>query len=217
MKIKNPFPKHRLHDPKRRAELAVYRELEASTAPGVALYEPTFGPYTRGLDFAVLVEGQGGGRYGIEVKGGQHRVTGATWWLATPSGPEEVDCPALQAWDGAMAFRDRIARKKGRGPFVVPVVIFPDMERDTSVVAMLADSAVYAIFGVADLTGQLSQLTHVQHPPTTADIARETALVMGAALEPEPEATGPYAQGLDDRQVIIHNVENLHIHTQAAP
>ena len=38
MEIRPKFPKHRLHDPKRRAELAIYRALEASTTPGVVPY-----------------------------------------------------------------------------------------------------------------------------------------------------------------------------------
>ena len=37
MEIRPAFPEHRLHDPMRRAELAVYRELESSATPGVAL------------------------------------------------------------------------------------------------------------------------------------------------------------------------------------
>ena len=210
MKIKNAFPAHRLHDPKRQAELAIYRELETSVTPGAALYEPRFGPYTRGLDFGVWIEGVG--RYGIEGKGGQHCVKGATWLLATPYGQVELECPALQVWDGAMAFRDRIALKKGKGPFIVPVLVFPDMEPDSSVAATLADSAVYAIFGLEDLTGQLDKLTRVHHPPTAADIERETALVWGA--EPEPEAPGLPALGLDGRQVIINHVETVNIYTK---
>ena len=54
MLVKPKFPEHRLHDPKRQAELAIYRELEVSTTPGAALYEPRFGPYTRGLDYRRL-------------------------------------------------------------------------------------------------------------------------------------------------------------------
>ena len=38
MEVKPVFPEHRLHDPKCQTELAVYRDLEASMIPGVALY-----------------------------------------------------------------------------------------------------------------------------------------------------------------------------------
>ena len=210
MLIKPKFPDHRLRDPKRRAELAIYRELEASTTPGVVLYEPRFGPYSRGLDFAAWLEGIG--RFGIEGKGGHHSVKDAAWYLSTPSGQVEIDCPALQAWDGSMAFRDRIAVKKGRGPFIVPVVIFPDMEPDARIAAKLADSPAHAIFGVEDLTGQLSRLTHVKHKPTAADIERETALVRG--VKPETETPGLPALDLHSGQVVIQHVDTVNVYNQ---
>ena len=206
MKIIPAFPAHRLHDPQRQAELAVYRELEASAMPGAALYEPAFGRYQRGLDFALWLEGTG--RYGIEVKGGLYSVKGSNWWLSTPYGLVEQECPAQQVWDGAMAFRDRIARKKGKGPFIIAVLIFPDMEPDTGVRAALADSTAHVIFGVENLTGRLAGLTQVHQPPDAADIARETALVMGA----EPEAPGPYPLGLDDRQLVIQHVDTVNVY-----
>ena len=210
MEIRPKFPKHRLHDPKRRAELAVYRELEASTTPGVALYEPRFGPYTRGLDFGVWLEGIG--RFAIEDKGGHHSVEGATWWLSTPAGQQEIDSPALQAWDGAMAFRDRIAVKKGKGPFVIAVLVFPDMEPDTTVKKALADSAVQAIFGVEDLTGKLARLLHVDHPPSADDILREVALVECAT--PEPETPEMSEMGLHSGHVIIQHVDTVNVLNQ---
>ena len=157
--------------------------------PGVALYEPRFGRYQRGLDFAVLA--QDIGRFGLEGKGGHYSVRGTSWFLSTPSGQLEVDCPALQAWDGSMALRDRIARKQGRGPFVVAVLVFPDMEPDPTLQRALADSAVHAVFGVDDLTGQLAGLTKIEQRPTTADIQREVALIECATPEPETPETCP--------------------------
>ena len=67
-----PFPDHRLRDPKRMAELAVYRELEGSDAPGTAIYEAKGNRTCPEVDFAVLIEGAG--RYAVQVKGGVHRV-----------------------------------------------------------------------------------------------------------------------------------------------
>ena len=211
MKISPKFPAHRLQDPKRQAELAIYRALESSTAPGAALYEPRFGPYTRGLDFAAWMKGIG--RFALEGKGGLYSSQGASWWLTTLAGQVEIECPALQVWDGAMAFRDRIALKRGKGPFVLAVLVFPDMEPDAGIAEALADSAVHAIFGVADLTGklaELAQMAQVLQPPTAADIERETALVMGA--EPEPETPVPYVPELDDRQVIIQHVDTVNVY-----
>ena len=210
MEIRPKFPKHRLHDPKRRAELAVYRALEASNMPGVALYEPRFGRYQRGLDFAVLA--QDIGRFGLEGKGGHYSVRGTSWFLSTPSGQIEVDCPALQAWDGSMALRDRIARTQGRGPFVVAVLVFPDMEPDPTLQRALADTAVHAVFGVDDLTGQLAGLAKIEQRPTAADIQREVALIECAT--PESETPETFEMGLHSGQVVIQHVEHLHVYSQ---
>ena len=147
MLVKPKFPRHRLHDPKRRAELAIYRALEASPMAGVALYEPRFGPYQRGSPMAgVGLRRLAPGRRPVCHRGQGRAVLRSfgQWYLSTPlrlaggrlprpagveripvHGWQEVDCPALQAWDGAMNFRDRIARKQGKGPFVVSVVVLP--------------------------------------------------------------------------------------------
>ena len=208
MEIRPKFPKHRLQDPKRRAELAIYRALEASTTPGVALYEPRFGRYQRGLDFVVWLRDVG--RFAIEDKGGLYCVHNGQWYLSTPSGWQEVDCPALQAWDGAMNFRDRIARKQGKGPFVVSVLVFPDMEPDPALTRALADSAVHVVFGVQDFTGQLAGLADIKKAPKADDITREVALVECA--EPEPEAPEQPEIGLHGGQLVIQHVEHLHVY-----
>ena len=166
--------------------MAVYRELEASNMPGVALYEPRFGRYQRGT----------------------------SWFLSTLSGQLEVDCPALQSWDGSMALRDRIARKQGRGPFVVAVLVFPDMEPDPTLQRALADSAVHAVFGVDDLTGQLAGLTKIEQRPTTADIQRKVALIECAT--PEPETPEMSEMGLHSGQVVIQHVDTVNVYSPSA-
>ena len=213
MLVKPKFPRHRLHDPKRRAELAIYRALEASPMAGVALYEPRFGPYQRGLDFVVWLRDVG--RFAIEDKGGLYCVHNGQWYLSTPSGWQEVDCPALQAWDGAMNFRDRIARKQDKGPFVVSVLVFPDMEPDPALTRALADSAVHVVFGVQDFTGQLAGLADIKKAPKADDITREVALVECAEPEPEaPETPETFEMGLHSGQVIIQHVDTLNVYSQ---
>ena len=96
----------------------------------------------------------------------------------------------------------------------------------------LADSPVHVIFGVEDLTGQLSRLAHVDHSPSADDILREVALVTGAEPEPETDAsmlpepetdasmlpvseTDASMLPVSDLRVehlVIHHVEHLHIH-----
>ena len=111
-----------------------------------------------------------------------------------------------------MAFRDRIAVKKGKSPFVIAVLVFPDMEPDTTVKKALADSAVHAIFGVEDLTGKLARLLHVDHPPSADDILREVALVECAT--PEPETPEMSEMGLHSGQVLIQHVDTVNVLNQ---
>ena len=231
MRIVPKFPKHRFHDPKRQAELAVYRELEASTTPGVALYEPRFGPYSRGLDFAAWFEGIG--RFGIETKGGQHSVKDATWYLSTPSGQVEIDCPALQAWDGSHGHAGPHCAEEGQRPVRHrrPGLSGHGTGRQ-HVREALADSPVHAIFGVEDLTGQLSEAgprrsSSVRRTTSCARWPWSQARSRSRSRRPTPRccrSRRPTPRCCRCRtcalsHLVIHHVEHLHIHTPlpAAP
>ena len=184
----------------------------ASESPGVALYEPRFGPYTRALDFAVWLKGVG--RFGLEGKGGQHRYENATWWLTTPAGLVEQECPALQAWDSTHGFQGSHRAEAGQRslrPGGVGIPRHGAGPQDQRGAGRQRGPRHLRCGGSHRQAGRAGPNAQVLPPPTAADIKRETALVWGA--EPEPEAPGPYAPGLDDRQVIIQHVEHLHIHT----
>ena len=60
-------PEDRTHDPKRQAELTVFRELQASETPGVALLEARAGIDGREVDYAIWLEDIA--RTGLQVKG----------------------------------------------------------------------------------------------------------------------------------------------------
>ena len=91
------FPDHRLREPKRMAELAVYRELEASDAPGTAIYEAKASrhlPRGRLRDHGPTESGATPRR----SKGGIHRVQGGIWYRSTPRGEVRVPTPLAQLW-----------------------------------------------------------------------------------------------------------------------
>ena len=79
MEVLPDFPDHRINDPLRQAELAVYRELQASEAEGTALYEvrPALN-YTE-LDAVVWLIGVG--RFALQVKGGGYRIERGVLYL----------------------------------------------------------------------------------------------------------------------------------------
>ena len=81
MNIYPEFPANRLNNPKRQAELSVYRELEASDAAGTVIYEARPDPSCPEVDFVIWLEGVA--RIAMQVKGGQYRIERGRWYLAT--------------------------------------------------------------------------------------------------------------------------------------
>ena len=118
MKVISPFPEYRTRDPKRLAELAVYRELEATDAPGTAIYEAKVNRNTPEVDFAIWIEGAA--RYAMQVKGGIHWPHGGSWYLSTPRGEVRKPTPLSQLWDSTMRLHDCLqgTTREGQEPLL---------------------------------------------------------------------------------------------------
>ena len=211
METKPKFPDHRLTDLKRQAELAIYRSIQASALPGMAVYGQRPGPSGPELDFAIWL--QNVARMTLEVKGGDYTIEGCQWFLAGPGGSSPKPNPLFQAWDGAMALRSFIGERLGTPwcPFVLAAVVFPDMAPDPGIEAATAGSQVKVLWGADDVAERMAAIAAevgINYPPTPEDIRRESGL-----LVPARERQELAAEGLDGRQVIIRHVEHLHIHT----
>ena len=77
----------------------------------------------------------------------------------------------------------------GRNPFMVPVLLLPDMEPDADIEAWADHTNVHVVFGTDDLVERLVDLApHAQvlYPPTAEEIAEEVALVMPGQPEQIP-------------------------------
>ena len=74
MEVTPPFPEHRNRDPRRLAELAVYRELGRPRGPRHRHIRAKINRKATEVDFAVWLIGVG--RFAIQVKGGIYRVSG---------------------------------------------------------------------------------------------------------------------------------------------
>ena len=85
------FPPDRRADPRRRAEARVFDAIQSSDRAGLAIYEWQRNPGSPQLDFAIWT--QGGGRFGLQVKGGQYSLENGKWYLETPGGREEKPSP----------------------------------------------------------------------------------------------------------------------------
>ena len=172
------FPPDRRADPRRRAEARVFDAIQSSDRSGLAIYEWQRNPGSPQLDFAIWT--QGGGRFGLQVKGGQLSLENGKWYLETPGGPEEKPSPLCLTWDAAMSLREDIIDVLGDTCcYVIAALLFPDMEPDPAIVAEAKRSNVHPIWGTDNLMNRLAEFAarKAYYPPNADDIRREVAAV----------------------------------------
>ena len=224
------FPLERRTDPKRQAEAAVFDALAGSNASGHALYEWGAPDRPHRTDFALWMESVG--RFAIEVKGGQYTLNGVQWFLRAPDGLEAKSSPLQQADDAAMDLRNEIHRQTGYKVFIIPVVVFPDMEPDQVIEQHAQRTNVKVIWGTEHLLADLEAVARrivVDHPPRANYIVNEVSAITvdadansdGAADSGQPRtaaAAGPAVEQLEVNgaaTITIHHVERLIV--QQAP
>ena len=145
------FPSGRRKKPKRQAEKRVYEALAGSDRQGFCYYEWRKGYGRIELDFAVWIEGLG--RFALQVKGGRYLLIDGEWYLKTLAGVQPVrSSPLDEAWLGALDLHDDIEElaETAYNPFVIPVLIFPGMERDEAIAKLARRKGVYLLWGPGD-------------------------------------------------------------------
>ena len=210
MQVFPQFPENRRRDPRYQAELRVYEALQASDTDGITLYGARVNRQCRELDYLILLTN--GARFGIEVKGSSYCLDGTEWQRQTSEGFEKEPNPLTQVWDASMQMRDALSERLDYKPFILPVILFPDMDHDTAIEARATRAGVHAIFGLDKLAERMIEIgreANVFYPPTKREVEQEAEIVMPgvkAALQKE--------EGLELRpsgQVIIHaQVVNIH-------
>ena len=204
MQINPKFPPSRLTDPQRRAERDIYQAVEASGIPGRALYEVKVTRHAAQVDLVLWAEAVAA--FAVDLKGGIYVIRDGELCLVTDQGL--IPKPGLLAkvWDSSMAIPEFIQRKLGRGMYIVPVLGLPDMEQDEDIQDMAARRQVEVLFGKADWVERLVDLAgshSIRHRPTEESIEQEVLVIM-PELAPAPSPASS--------QVVIQNVEQLHIH-----
>ena len=184
------FPPERRNDPMRRAEARVFDEIGRSHLPGFVYYEWQRDRRSPQLDLATWLSNVG--RFGLQVKGGQYALWNGQWYLQTGNRLERKDSPVRQTWDATMALHDELVQILGYKAFLIPVLVFPDMEPDQDIAANAERSNVHVIWGVDGLVDRLQEIateTGVFNPPNREDIAREVAAVTDGQVLYEPRNT----------------------------
>ena len=193
-----PFPPHRRQEPMRLAELTTYNELANSDREGRALYELKTSRGVPELDFTVMLEGYA--VYGLQVKGGQHRLHRAQWQVITADGPQSIPDPMAITWDSAMQIRATAKRLLRRNVFVVAVLVFPDMEPDPDIEMRALNDRVHVLFGSDNLVERLIDLLseeEIFNPPTSWQV------------DELAEALMPYLGNGVDQQELLPDLCNV--------
>ena len=204
MLVNPKFPPSRLTDPMRRAERDIYQAIEASSRPGRALYEVKVTRHAAQVD--ILLWAEAITTFAVDLKGGPYEIHDGELCLVNSNGRTPKPGLLAKVWDSSMAIPEFIQRKLGRGMYIVPVLGLPDMEQDEEILDLAARRQVEVIFGKDDWVNRLVALAGchpIRHRPTEESIEQEVLAIM-PELAPAPSPTSP--------QVVIQNVEQLHIH-----
>ena len=204
MKINPKFPPSRLTDPMRRAERDIYTAVEASPIPGRALYEVKVDRDAKQVD--ILLWAEAITTFSVELKGGIYVIRDGELCLVTDQGVFPMPGLLAKVWDASRAIPAFIQGKLHRGMYIIPVLGLTDMERDEAILDMAARRQVEVLFGKADWVERLVDLARchpIRHRPTEATIEQEVMAIM-PELDPATTPVSP--------QVVIHRVDQLHIH-----
>ena len=198
------FPDRRRRMPKRRAEQQVYEALAESDRRGFVYYEWRRGYAYQELDFAVWIAGLG--RFALQVKGGRYRLIDGEWRLLTREGSKEVrSCPLDETWLATLDLHDDIEELAGTAynPYVIPVLLFPDMERDSAIEQLAKRKGVYVVWGINDLLDDLER------------IVRSRRVLVGLPMERIAREVSAVTDG-QIRLVRPHGAGPRRVHTQTA-
>ena len=174
------FPAGRRRKPKRQAERSVYEALAGSDRQGFVYYEWRRGYERIELDFAVWIKGLG--RFALQVKGGRYLLIDGEWRLKTRDGVKLiVSCPLDETKLAALDLHDDIAEGACTcyNPYVIPVLMFPDMEPDRAIGQLAARTGVYVIWGVGNLMVDLEEIVRSRRVSEALGMDRITREVHG--------------------------------------
>ena len=123
--------------------------------------------------------------------------------------------PASQARDAAYAVRNAVKNATDRNIFVIPVILFPDMDPDPDLLSWRGNGVLAMLFGQGNIVDRLLDCAQgddveIFHPPTASGIAQELPVLMPGAghrdqePEPEPVAAVDRPQGVPDLHIHLH-------------
>ena len=150
---------------------------------------------------------EGLGRFGLIALGGHYCVDPAArqWFCHGPSGGAAAPDPRQRAADAAMSMRRQIHEQTDFEVFVIPVVVFTDMEPDPAIVKEASRTNVCAVFGTDGLLSDLDaalQRIEVRRPPSADHVRNEArALKVAFGIDAAQPAADPDSDAADQATV----------------
>ena len=181
------FPATRRKKPKRRAERRIYEALAGSDRQGFVYYEWRRGYEHIELDFAVWLADLG--RFALQVKGGHYLLIDGEWHLKTRDGLVPIETSPLdEAWLAALELHDEIEERAAtpHNPYVIPVLVFADMEPDPVIERLARRKGVYLVWRTDDLVADLSAVARgrgVSDALPIGRICREVSAVTDGLIQ----------------------------------
>ena len=226
MEAFKPFNEEYIDDPLRRAEHRVHEELLNCDRHGLFIHEWKFDLQFAEVDFVVWIEGVA--LFAIQVKGGTYRYVlreaGGEWQLWKNGEWVKVTSPFRQAWSGAKGLMDALPRRRGYHTFVLPVLLFPDMEDlDPSFESDPDHCRVHVLAEEPDLVDKLVAVAgerRINFPPDADDIDDDArAITNGRAkysMGGRDEPPGDEIYDAEDMKVLqadrlmVRHIEHVH-------
>ena len=123
------------------------------------------------------------GRFALQVKGGHYLLIDGEWYLKTRDGLVPIETSPLdEAWLAALELHDEIEERAAtpHNPYVIPVLVFADMEPDPVIEGLARRKGVYLVWRTDDLVADLSAVVRsreVSGALSTDRICREVCAV----------------------------------------
>ena len=107
-------------------------------------------------------------RFALQVKGGHYLLINGEWHLKTRNGVVPIETSPLdEAWLAALELHDEIKERAAtpHNPYVIPVLVFADMEPDPVIEALARRKGVYLVWRTDDLVADLSAVVRGREIP----------------------------------------------------
>ena len=195
-------------------EIEICQQFEQSDRSGQALWWPLLAPGDPAPDCLVLLEGNC--RYALTFLHDQWSAQGGEWYRHEHGAVTPMGNVREEAWQAAMSVKDRLTedRGRGRGCYVIPVMVFTDMTPDPDILEETRGSKVRLLWGLDDLVSRLADLPEgdqVQHLLGKTLIAQEVAKLSRRPADARPAQPPAATLTVSGGAVTIRDGDDVHI------